>query len=54
MKTITQHGAMIFSRLERARLEHEIAHAVMMTWVWHCATVLAVLLAAAMLWRIFA
>lgn len=37
-RTITECGAMIFSRLERARIESEIRRQVMLTWAYWCAS----------------
>jgi len=37
-RTITERGAMIFSRLERARIESEIRHQMVLTWCYWCAS----------------
>jgi hypothetical protein len=52
MKMLCDYGPLIFSRLERARLEHEIRKAMMVTWAYWCATVGMVLVAAVILWRV--
>lgn len=55
MKGELFNAPLLFSRAETERKQAEIRHAVLMCWVWQCATVAAVLFAVVAglkLWRL--